>query len=101
MALRLGGGFRAKGTLSAWTVSSDVPSGEVFFQMKHSPSDKRLTHLFLKQSLATLTMCSETCAHSGLPSNTTCTCDPTLSTFQSVTIETFCLVLCSLAHTNN
>ena len=34
------GGTQANETLTAWTTSSDGPSGEDFFQMKHPPSEK-------------------------------------------------------------
>src|SRR6218665_2619816 len=46
-------------------------------------------------------MSSEACVHCALPSSITSVLDPTLSTSQLVTIETFSPALCFLAHTNN
>src|SRR6218665_3364136 len=46
-------------------------------------------------------MSSETCVHSVLPFNIICAHDPTLSTSHPGRKETFSLVLCPLAHTNN
>src|SRR6218665_2059878 len=46
-------------------------------------------------------MSSEACVHCALPSSITSALDPTLSTSQLVTIETFSPALCFSAHTNN
>jgi len=46
-------------------------------------------------------MSSEACVYCALPSKITSALDPTLSTSQLVTIETFSPALCVSAHTNN
>src|SRR6218665_2239450 len=46
-------------------------------------------------------MSSKACVHCALPSSITSALNPTLSTSQLVTLETFSPALCFLAHTNN
>src|SRR6218665_4129742 len=101
MVHRPGGGTRANGPLTAWTATGQaggfLPDEAPSFRKMVAQADSSL----FKTLSATLTMSSEARVHSPLPSSITSVLDPTLSTSQLVTIETFSPALCFLAHTNN
>src|SRR6218665_3116315 len=100
MVHRPGGGTRANGPLTAWTATGQaggfLPDEAPSFRKMAAQADSSL----FKTLSATLTMSSEAYVHSALPSSISSALDPTLSTCQLVTIETFSPALCFSAHTN-
>src|SRR6218665_948904 len=106
MAHRPGGGTPANGTLTAWTASSDGPSGEYFFRRQTAPSFREMAAQADSSLFKNINQQPKPCPQklvytapyhpvSPPPSS------PTLSTSQLVTIETFSPALCFSAHTNN